>query len=380
MNGIPSYVDGSAARSCAGLRTLVVTLALVAAGLLTSTAHAGGLPASSPFAGTALWIAQVAQVPGQTSPQQLAVQSSTAGIHTLYVKGADGSTPDPQFTPALVGALRMGGISVCAWTFAYGLDPVGEAAAAVTAVRSGAQCLVVDAEGQYDGRYGAAQTFVRSLRSQLGSKFPIGLAGQAEVLEHPTFPYSVFLGPGGFNFDLPQMYWLDLRLSVTAVYATTIGSNSIYGRQVLPVGQLYGAPMAAEVARFRSLAGAYGLFGTSFFDLESAQPGQIATFALAPPRLSRRRAAPPVLRAGADGDEIVWAQELLNGANAHLPVGGFFGAQTSRALAHFQSRHHLPANGVLGAATWKALLRQHAREPSWAAGPPNSALSAQPVS
>ncbi len=362
------------------MRALVATLALVAAGLLCGTADAGGLPASSPFAGTALWIAQVAQVPGQVSPQQLAEQSRTAGIHTLYVKGADGSTPDPQLTPALLGALRMGGVSVCAWTFAYGLNPVGEAAAAVAAVRSGAQCLVVDAEGQYDGRYGAAQTFVRSLRSQLGSKFPIGLAGQAEVLQHPTFPYSVFLGPGGFNFDLPQIYWLDLHLSVPAAYAATIGSNSIYGRQVLPVGQLYGAPTSAEVARFRSLAGAYGLPGTSFFDLESAQPGQIASFAPAPPRSARHSGNPPVLRAGADGDEIVWAQELLNGANARLPVGGFFGAQTSRALAHFQARHHLHADGVLGPATWKALLRQHAREPSWATGPPSSALSAQPAS
>lgn len=363
----------------AGLRSLVVTLALVAAGLLSGTAHAGGSSASSPFAGTALWIGQVAQVPGQLSPAQLAAQSNSAGVRTLYVKAADGSTPDPQFTPALVGALRMGGLSVCAWTFAYGLNPVGEAATAVAAVRSGAQCLVVDAEGQYDSRYGAAQIFVRSLRSQLGSKFPIGLAGQAEVLEHPTFPYSVFLGPGGFNFDLPQMYWLELHLSVTAAYAATIGSNTIYGRPVLPVGQLYGAPEAAEVARFRSLAGAYGLFGVSFFDLESAQPGQIATFATAPPHFSRRTANLPVLRAGADGDEIVWAQELLNGANAHLPVGGFFGAQTSRALAHFQSRHHLHANGVLGPATWRALLRQHAREPSWTAGPPTSALSAQPA-
>ncbi len=351
-----------------------MALALVAVALLPGAAHASALPASSPFAGTALWIAQVAQVPGQVSPEQLATQARTAGVHTLYVKGADGSTPDSQFTPALAGALQTGGISVCAWTFAYGLNPAGEAAAAVAAVRNGAQCLVVDAEGQYDGRYGAAQTFVRSLRSQLGSKFPIGLAGQAEVLQHPTFPYSVFLGPGGFNFDLPQIYWLDLHQSVAAAYATTIGSNSIYGRQVLPVGQLYGAPAPPEVARFRSLAGAYGLSGASFFDLESAQPGQIASFALAPPRLSRRSANPPILRAGADGDEIVWAQELLNGAGARLPVGGFFGAQTANALAHFQARHHLRANGALGPATWKALLRLHAREPSWATSAPDSAL------
>lgn len=87
---------------------------------------------------------------------------------------------------------------------------------------------------------GAAQLFVRTLRSQLGSRFSIALAGQAEVLQHPTFPYSVFLGPGGFNFDLPQIYWLD------------------------------GSP------------------GVSFFDLDSARPDELASLAAPTVPLARR--------------------------------------------------------------------------------------------
>ena len=78
-------------------------------------------------------------------------------------------------------------------------------------------------------------------------------------------------------------------------------------------------------------------------------------------------------RPGADGDEVVWAQELLNAAGARLPVGGFYGARTARALAGFQARRGLHANGILDPATWMALLREHAREPSWANGPPDSA-------
>jgi hypothetical protein len=187
---------------------------------------------------------------------------------------------------------------------------------------------VVDAEGQYDGRYYAAQQYVRALRAALGASFPIALAGQAEVLEHPEFPYSVFLGPGAFGFDMPQMYWLELGLSVDAAYAAAVPENAIYGRPIVPVGQLAGAPAPSELERFR---------------------------------------------AGADGDEIVWAQELLNATGARLPVGGFFGAQTAHALAAFQARHRLPASGVLGPATWRALLRLRPREPSWAEGPPDSA-------
>lgn len=367
--------EGSYGLRAFGLRALIPALALAAGGLLSGTASADTLPASSPFDGTALWIAKV---PVQQGSSQLASQVRGAGVHTLYVKGADGSTPDPQLTAGLVSTLRTDGVPVCAWTFAYGQDPVGEANAAVAAVRSGAQCLVVDAEGQYDGRYGAAQIFVRSLRAQLGARFPIALAGQAEILQHPTFPYSVFLGPGGFNFDLPQIYWLDLNLSVTTAYAATIGANSVYARPVLPVGQLYGAPSPSEVTRFRALASAYGLAGMSFFDLESAQRGQIASLAVQPPRLSRKPSSAPTLRAGADGDEIVWAQELLNDGHAGLPVGGFYGARTARAVAHFQLRHHLRANGVLGPATWKALLHLKAREPSWATSAPQSARPVHP--
>jgi hypothetical protein len=324
----------------------------------------------SPFAGTALWITQV---PVTASPEQLAVEARVAGAGTLFVKAGDGSTPELQFSPALLAGLRAAGERVCAWTFAYGEAPTAEAAVAVAAVRAGAECLVVDAEGQYEGRYGPAQVYMRALRSALGARFPIGLASQAEVLEHQCFPYSVFLGPGGASFDLPQMYWLQLGLSVEAAYAAALPVNAIYGRPLEPVGQLFGAPSASELGAFRALAGAYGLAGTSFFDLDSAQPGELAALAAQPARLAHLTVALATVHAGADGDEIVWAQELLNAAGARLPVGGFYGAQTARAIGHFQARHRLRANGVLGPATWRALLRLSPREPSWAKAPPLSA-------
>jgi hypothetical protein len=348
---------------------LASTLAVL--GLLSAPVAAVGLPRNSPFVGTALWIRQVAA----STPQALAAAARSAGARTLFVKAGDGSSADPQFSAALVGALRGAGVSVCGWTFAYGQDPAGEAAVAVAAARAGAQCLVIDAEGQYDSLYGPAHVFVRALRSQLGSRFPIGLAGQAEVLQHPRFPYSVFLGPGGFDVDLPQMYWLDLGLSVDSAYAATLGPSSIYGRPVLPVGQLYGspAPTPAELTRFHALARAYGLPGASFYDLDAAQPQGLAALAAPVAAIPRRAINPPTIHPGADGDEIVWAQELLNAAGARLPVGGFFGAQTARALALFQARHRLRPNGVLGPATWTALERMHPRAPSWANGPPDSA-------
>ena len=349
---------------------MAAAAAVLAAALAVTPAHAA--PGRAPFTGTALWISQV---PDLLTPDQLARLAVTSGARTLYVKAADGATADPQFTPALVRGLRAAGVSVCGWTFVYGADPRGEATAALAAVRAGAQCLVVDAEGQYDSRYGAAQTFVRAVHAHVRPGFPLGLAGQAEAGQHPTFPYSVFLGPGGFGYDLPQIYWRDLGGSVDAAYRATIGSNLIYGRAIRPVGQLYGSPSAAGIARFRSLAAAYGSPGLSFFSLDAAQPAGLAALRARLRRVPRQRLVPATLRAGADGDAVVWAQELLNAGGARLPVGGFFGAQTSRAVASFQAHHGLPVDGVLDPATWRALLRRRAQEPSWAKAPPQSARS-----
>jgi len=354
-------------------KTSVATLgaALGLALSLSALAPAAGLAAGSSvpkqFAGTALWVNQIA--PPQTG-QQLAVEAANAGVRTLYVKAAEGSTAELQFSAVLVGEMRAAGESVCAWTFARGQDPTAEATAAVAAVHDGAQCLVVDAEGEYDKLYGAAQVFVRALRSQLGAGFPIGLASQAEVAQHPTFPYSVFLGPGAFNAVLPQIYWLDFGVSVDAAYAATIGGNSIYGRPILPLGQLYNSPTPAQLTRFRTLARAYGAPGSSFFDLDVAQPGELEALRAPTPPIARKAVVAPTLHAGACGDEIVQAQELLNAVGAHLPVGGFFGAETERAVSSFQAHHRLSPSGVLGPATWRALLHFRQREPSWTSAPP----------
>jgi peptidoglycan hydrolase-like protein with peptidoglycan-binding domain len=119
---------------------------------------------------------------------------------------------------------------------------------------------------------------------------------------------------------------------------------------------------------------AYGCVGASFFSLDAADPAGLLALRQPVQAIAKRTAVPPTLTPGADGDEVVWAQELLNGAGTHLPVGGFFGNQTSLAVAAFQTRHHLRSDGVLDAATWKLLVRQHAREPTWTTPPDSGRL------
>jgi hypothetical protein len=345
------------------------SLATAATAAATATATATATPASaaSPLEATALWVTRV------STPELLDSAAAGAGVRTLIVKAGEGSGQEPQFTPALVASLRTAGDSVCAWTFVTGVSPAAEAAVAVAAARAGAQCLVIDAEAQYDTRYGAAQTFVHDLRSALGPHFPIALAGEAEVLQHPRFPYSVFLGPGGFQLDAPQTYWRQLGLSPGAALQLVASQNAIYGRPLAPVGELFGAPVTAEVMSFIVSAHELGSVGVSFFDLDAAQPTALSALIPEPVPDLLELVRPATVSPGADGDEVLWAQELLNAAGAHLPVGGYFGAMTGRAIVAFQARHHLHRDELLDAATWRALQRYRAREPSWAHTVPDSA-------
>src|SRR5437763_12127716 len=126
----------------------------------------------------------------------VAQQAKAHGITTVFVKSGDGGSYWSQFNPGLVNTLRAAGLHVCAWQYVYGRDPSAEAAVATRAVtEGGAECFVIDAEAEYEGEYAAAQTYVSKLRTAVGAEFPIGLAGFPYVDYHPSFPYSVFLGP-----------------------------------------------------------------------------------------------------------------------------------------------------------------------------------------
>src|SRR5947208_4768988 len=177
-----------------------------------------------------------------------------------------------QFTPGVVQALKARGLRVCAWQYVYGRYPVTEAKLGDEAKRRGAQCLVIDAESEYEGRYAQAQRYIRNLRARVGKSYPVGLAGFPYVDYHPGYPYSVFLGPGGAQYNVPQMYWKAIGTSVTNVYAHTYTYTSVYQRPIFPLGQLYMNPTPAEIGRFRRLARAYGAGGLSWWDWQETAP------------------------------------------------------------------------------------------------------------
>jgi peptidoglycan hydrolase-like protein with peptidoglycan-binding domain len=323
-------------------------------------------PSSNPFDGRGLWIWQLARTESGNLAT-IAAKAQTYGINTIYLKSSDGSTMWSQFTPYLVQALHQSGLKVCAWQYVYGTYPDNEAAVGATAVKDGADCLVIDAEGEYDGRYTQAQRYLTLLRRQVGQRFPIALAGLPYVDYHPSFPYSVFLGPGGAQYDMPQMYWYDIGTSVDAVYDHTYRYNEIYGRPIYPLGELTGPPPVSDIFRFRQLSIAYGAFGISWWLWQDATPDEFQS--LSEPLGALANFTPATVLAsihrGQISDLVVWAQEHLVTAGQRIAVDGDFGPATQRAVIAFQTGHGIAANGVVDPPTWTALLQYRAAFVHW---------------
>jgi Putative peptidoglycan binding domain len=319
---------------------------------------AAGAPAGTAFDGNGMWIWQLGRSSGG-DPAAIGAQARAAGVGTVFIKSADGATSFAgQFTPELVQALKAQGLKVCAWQFVYGANPGGEAAVAAQAVQAGADCFVIDAEKDYEGKYAAAQTYIQQLRAAIGPDYPVGMTSFPYVDYHPQLPFSVLLGPGGAQFNLPQMYWKDIGTTVDTVYAHTWAQNRVYGRPILPLGQTYQDPSPDQLVRFRQLAQAYGAAGVSWWDWQETSASEWSTLASPLPPLTD--AVPSqdvrVLGKGAKGDQVVWLQQHLATAVPTTPTSGVFDAATDAALRDFQGQRGLPVTGTSDAATWQALL------------------------
>jgi hypothetical protein len=334
-----------------------------ASGGALSTVHSsGGGKSHSPYRGDGMWIWYVNKSSGGNL-SKIARKAKKHGIRTLYIKSSDGANAWSQFTHGLVKYFHHRGLRVCGWQYVYGGHPKAEAKQGAAAVHKGADCLVIDAEAEYEGRYGAADTYVDKLRRKVGRHFPTALASFPYVDYHPSFPYSVFLGPGGARFNLPQVYWHAIGVGVGQADRHTIRYNRVYQRGIYPVGQTYkdaaGRPSPKQIQKFRRLAISFGFHGVSWWSWQHTSKKQWRTLGRSVERIkgvSRGSANYPDLSKGSKGDLVVWAQEHLRGAGLHLTVDGAYGRKTRRAVKHFQRKHELHADGRIGPHTWHRLL------------------------
>lgn len=358
--------------TCALTLCLVALLAPAAACAETGGADQfenAGVGRHSPFVRQGMWIWYVDQSQGGSIP---AIRATAHRHHigTVYIKAGDGTTTWDQFNPALVAALHHGGLKVCAWQFVYGDHPAVEARIGAEAVADGADCLVIDAEADYEGKYSSADIYLARLRAAVGANYPLSLAGFPYVDYHPAFPYSVFLGPGGATVNQPQMYWKDIGASVATVFAHSYLYNRVWGRPIFPVGQTYGGPGRFGLRLFRRYSATYGTVPSWWDWQETTVPEWGAIGARAGRRMLPAVNAEveyPLLKIGAKGDLVVWAQERLVTAGQPIEVNGIFNRTMRRAVRAFQEAHGLAGDGQLGNETWVQLMNYTPQKVNWAA-------------
>jgi hypothetical protein len=347
------------------------TVLALAAGPLTggaSSQTSTSAESRSPLAGNGMWIWYLSH----SSHGRLGAIAKKArghGLNTVFIKSGDGTTYWSQFSPSVVSGLHARGLNVCAWQFIYGRKPGKEAAVGAAAVANGADCLVLDVEGQYEGKYPQASYYMSSLRSRIGADYPVGLASFPYVDYHPALPYSVFLGPGGAQYNVPQLYWKDIGTTVDQGYIHTWVWNRIYGRPIAPLGQVYNKPKAGQIRRFRALALSHGFEGVSWWSWQSA--GKRQWKAVGSP-VSPAAAGPypsyPFLHVGSKGDFVAWAQQLLAGGGYSVPINGYFQGPTQAAVYSFQANHGLPQTGNLDVPTWSLLVQNKPLAVTWTSG------------
>ncbi|WCB94436.1 hypothetical protein DSM104299_03173 [Baekduia alba] len=367
----PGVRPGSVAvttRDAAGRRSNLVKITVLPEPKpVTAPARVDGtLPAA--FRGDGMWIWQLEKSDGG-DVDAIAARAAAAHVGTVYVKAGDGTTAWDQFSPLLVGALHQRGLKACAWQFVYGSAPAGEAAIGAAAAQAGADCLVIDAESQYEGRYAAAQTYMTALRAAVGASYPVGLTSFPYVDYHPGLPYSVFLAPaGGAQVNMPQAYWKDIGGSVDTISAHTLAHNRIYGTPIAPLGQTYDNPSATDLRRFRQIWAAYGAQGLSWWSWQATDQAHWNVLDEPAPAPSvEPDPGWPALGKGAKGDEVIWLQEHLTATYPAVTVTGKYDAATIAAVQAVQTANGIAVSGTTDSSTWQAALKLPFTPVDWTA-------------
>jgi len=357
-------------RDRAGRRSNVRHIQVQAKVVIPRTLPKSVAPGEIPdvFRDDGMWIWTVSKSEAG-DPAAIGARAKAAGIETVFVKSADGSSAYDQFSSALIAGLKAQGLRVCAWQYVLGKHPEEEAAAAIAGIQRGADCFVIDAETEYANRYAQAQTYMNALRAGVGEGYPIGFTSFPYVHYHTNVPYSVFLGPGGAQVNMPQVYWKAIKDSVDEASAITMMDNRIYRVPIAPIGQSYDAPSDADVQRFRQVWAGYGSAGLSWWSWQASAPSTWT--ALGQPVPSGGDPLPdpgwPTLKLKSKGDPVVWLQQHIASFDPAVPIDGDFGPLTDQAIKAFQTSKALPATGVTDAATWQALLSLPVRAVDWSA-------------
>jgi len=244
--------------------SLLAGLAALSVLLIPQAAQAAApVPPGNPVAGSAMW---VWYTPKPNKLDAMIAQLKRAHMSSVLIKSGDGSRIWHQFNRRLVERLHQAGLHVCAWHYVYGTHPRTEAKVSAYAYQQGAECMIIDAETEYEGRPTAARVYTRELRRMTSQRWLIGLSTFPYLKYHSKFPYRTFLRRGAATVNLPQMYWRDIGVSPAQVVRDTYKINRDLGRPVYPIGQTWNNPGTGQLKAFQAAAKSVGAPGVSWWD------------------------------------------------------------------------------------------------------------------
>jgi hypothetical protein len=252
-----------AACACASL----CVLPAAAAGAAVPDASSAG----NPLAGRAMWIWTLAASDGGRAPR-IARRARTHGIDAVIIKAAHGTHALRQLSRGLIRRLQDTGIVVCGYHRSHGREPAAEARAAAQVATRGADCLVVDAEAEYErlpDPARAARRYMRALRGRVGPHYPVGMTSFPYASLHRRFPFRAFFGRSGAQYDLPQVYWRALGDHPADALGRAYREHARFGRPILPIGQTWMGPAGWELRAFERHAAALGAEGVSYWSWQS---------------------------------------------------------------------------------------------------------------
>ena len=207
--------------------------------------------------------------------EKIAYTAHRAGLTHVLVKIANGiydynydSATKEDLIGPLAEELLKKDIKVWGWHYVFGDLPKDEAKAAIRQIEKLPLAgYVIDAEGDYKGKYTPCRIFMNELRDALPD-FPMALSSYRYPQYHNDLPWNDFLSKCDIN--MPQVYWEQahnpdeqLEKSLAQFQALTTF------RPIVPTGAAYGGsgwyPTSQDILKFMNKAVELGFTGVNFW-------------------------------------------------------------------------------------------------------------------
>ncbi len=211
-------------------------------------------------------------------PFAIAEQAAQSNLSHVLIKCADGPYrynifDSRDLIPDLASALRDKGIQVWLWQYIYGINPGAEAMVAIERINQlQPDGFVVNAEAEYKRRPAQAESYMRALKSGIGSDLLIALSTYRFPALHREFPFKQFMDY--CDFAMPQVYWMKAD-NPRMQLERTLAEYQQFGKPVFPTGACFREhgwqPKAAEIIEFMQACKELSLQGCNFWEWANAR-------------------------------------------------------------------------------------------------------------